>query len=119
MHTPRSPSSLVLRHLDSRTQALDLEIQNLTPAREDFLLPLPGANTHLCLLSEHIPNHLGEGKGGLSHEYLLTGINNTPGFPGGSDGKESTCIAGDLGWEGGHGNPLQYSWLENPMDRGA
>ena len=21
--------------------------------------------------------------------------------------------------EGGHGNPLQYSWLENPMDRGA
>ena len=20
---------------------------------------------------------------------------------------------------GGHGNPLQYSWLENPMDRGA
>ena len=28
-----------------------------------------------------------------------TGINNTPGFPGGSDSKESTCIAGDLGWE--------------------
>ena len=28
-----------------------------------------------------------------------------------------------LGWEkspgGGHGNPLQYSCLENPMDRGA
>ena len=45
----------------------------------------------------------------------------------GSDGKESTCNAGDrasitgLGRcpRGGHGNPLQYSSLENPMDRGA
>ena len=41
--------------------------------------------------------------------------------------KESTCIAGDTGLirvsgrspGGGHGNPLQYSRLENPMDRGA
>ena len=48
-------------------------------------------------------------------------------FPGGSDGKESACNAGDLGSipglrrspGGGHGNPLQYSCLENPMDRGA
>ena len=49
---------------------------------------------------------------------------------GGLDGKESTCNAGNpetwdlpLGWEdfpgGGHGNPLQYSCLENPMDGGA
>ena len=45
-------------------------------------------------------------------------------FPGGSDGKETTCNAGDLGlilcWEdppgGRHGNPLQYSCLENLMD---
>ena len=44
------------------------------------------------------------------------------GFPGGSGGKESTCNAGDLGSisglqrspGGGHGNPLQYSCLENP-----
>ena len=38
------------------------------------------------------------------------------GFPGGSDGKESACNAGDLGLipglEGGHGNPLKYSCLE-------
>ena len=49
------------------------------------------------------------------------------GVPGGSDGKESACNAGDSGsspglgrssWEG-HGNPLQYSCLENSMDRGA
>ena len=44
------------------------------------------------------------------------------GFSGGSLGKESTCNAGDVGSipeEGsfpgeGHGNPLQYSGLENP-----
>ena len=44
------------------------------------------------------------------------------GFPGGSNGKESACNAGDLGSipelgrspGGGQGNPLQYSCLENP-----
>ena len=49
------------------------------------------------------------------------------GFPGGSDGKESTCNAKDLGSipglggspGGGHSNPLQCSCLETPMDRGA
>ena len=49
------------------------------------------------------------------------------GFPGGSDGKESICNVGDLGSipglgkspGGGHGNLLQYSCLENSMDRGA
>ena len=49
------------------------------------------------------------------------------GFPGGLDGKGSTCNVGDLGSipesgsssGGGHGNPLQYSGLENAMDRGA
>ena len=48
------------------------------------------------------------------------------GLPGGWDGKESICNAGDLGsiprlgWSpgGGHSNPLQYSSLENPVDRG-
>ena len=51
----------------------------------------------------------------------------TSGFPGGSDGKESACNAADLGsipglgrFPGdGNGNPLQYSCLENPKDRGA
>ena len=48
-------------------------------------------------------------------------------FPGGLDGKESACHAGDLGSTPGlgrspgerNGNPLQYSCLENSMDRGA
>ena len=49
------------------------------------------------------------------------------GFPGGSDGEESACNAGDLGLVPGSGrspgegkgNPLWYSCLDNPMDRGA
>ena len=49
------------------------------------------------------------------------------GSPGGSEDKESTCNARDLSSipglarspGGGHGNPLQYSCLKNPMDRGA
>ena len=49
------------------------------------------------------------------------------GFPRGSDGKESACNAEDsgsvpgLGRSSGEGNgyPLQYSCLENSMDRGA
>ena len=44
------------------------------------------------------------------------------GFPGGSDSRESTCSAGNLGSVpglgrspgGGHGNPFWYSCLENP-----
>ena len=49
------------------------------------------------------------------------------GFPGTSAGKESACNAGDTSVipgsgrspGGGHGNQLQYSCLENSMDRGA
>ena len=49
------------------------------------------------------------------------------GLDGGSDGKESTCNAGDPGLIPGsgrspgeeNGSPLQYSHLGNPMDGGA
>ena len=55
---------------------------------------------------------------------------NKRGFPGGSDGKESACNAGNIRDAGltsgsarypgaGQGNPLQYSCLENPTDRRA
>ena len=51
-------------------------------------------------------------------------------FPGGASAKKSPANAGDIrdagsvpgsgrSPGGGHGNPLQYSYLENPMDRGA
>ena len=52
------------------------------------------------------------------------------GFPGGAKVKNLPVRAGDIrdaglipglgrSAGGGHGNPLQYSCLENPMDRGA
>ena len=55
-------------------------------------------------------------------EYLFLGMCVCMGFPGSSAGKESACNVGDLGSipglgrspEGGNGNPLQYSSLENP-----
>ena len=60
--------------------------------------------------------------------YIYIHIHIFPGgFPDGSDSKESACNVGDPGlipgagrFPGeGHGNPLQYSCLENPIDRGA
>ena len=67
----------------------------------------PGFDLHLQLLSIHL----------LSSQ----------GFPCSSVGKVSACSAGDLGLipgsgrspGEGNGNPLQYSCLENPPDRGA
>ena len=58
---------------------------------------------------------------------LIPALWDLRGFPGGSDGKESVCNAGKPGfntWVGKipgerNGNPLQYSCLENPMDRGV
>ena len=49
------------------------------------------------------------------------------GFPGGASGDEPACQSRDVGSipgsgrspGGGHGNPLQYSYLENPMDKGS
>ena len=64
-----------------------------------------------------------EGKAGARFYHLVGLVS----FPCGSTGKESACNAGDLGsipGSGrspgeGNGNPLQYSCLENPMDREA
>jgi len=53
------------------------------------------------------------------HKYRI--YRDIKGSPVGSDGKESTCNAGDIGLIPGdeNGNPLQYSCLGNLMDRGA
>ena len=63
----------------------------------------------------------------MREAWLDEGVDNLKaaiqGFPGGSDGKESTCNAGDLGSIPGLGRspgewkgyPLQYSGLENSM----
>ena len=58
---------------------------------------------------------------------LSNAVRISQGFPGGSMVKNQPANAGDSGlipvsgrsYGGGHGNPLQYSCLENPMDRGA
>ena len=65
-----------------------------------------------------------------SNKSLLTKMSIKPkfyswfGFWDSSNGKECACNVGDLGLipglarspGEGHSNPLQYSWLENPMD---
>ena len=70
----------------------------------------------------------------LGNDFLdlkgKTSVTTSRGFPDGSVGKESACNAGDTGDTGlipgsgrspgeGNGNPLQYSCLENPLDRGV
>ena len=65
----------------------------------------------------------GWGRAGSCHRLCRDSL----GFPGGSDGKESTCNAGDQGSIPGserspgerNDYPLQYPCLENSMDRGA
>ena len=62
-----------------------------------------------------------------THIYIYIYIPTLVGFPGGSEVKAFACKAGDTGSVPGsgsspgegNGNPLQYSCLENPMDRGA
>ena len=56
---------------------------------------------------------------------MFIAVRNILGFPDSSVGKESSCNAGDTGLilglgrspGEGRGNPLQYSCLENPMER--
>ena len=67
------------------------------------------------------------GWGGGAQVPSLVGKIRSHNFPGGSDGKASVYKAGDLGSIPGlgrssgeeNGTPLQYSYLKNPMDRGA
>ena len=59
--------------------------------------------------------------------YIISTVIEVFYYLGGSNGKESACSVGDLGLipgmgrapGGGHGNPLQYSCLENFIDRRA
>ena len=86
--------------------------------------------SHWWLLSEnHLFQMLNEYLSFQWFWFLLCGHLDL-GLPWWLSSKESTCHAGDArdsglipGWgrfpAGGHGNPLQYSCLENPMDRGT
>ena len=82
------------------------------------------------LIAQLIKNQPAMYKGGKGCPGLVTGIRDaltTRASLVAQDSKELTCNVGDLGLipalgrspGGRHGNPLQYSCLENPMDRGA
>ena len=90
--------------------------------------------THSSVLAWRIPGAaepgglLSMGSHRVGHDWSdLAAAGSPRGFPGSSVGKESACNAGDSGSipglgrfsRGGHGNPLQYSCLENPGDGGA
>ena len=96
-------------------------------------LPLPKSVLgHSHLLTQHCPwdsTFLGF-HGSPNPSCLLTHPCSWRGFPGDTSGKEPACWRRNIrnaGWipglgkspGGEHGNPLQYSCLENPMDRGA
>ena len=80
----------------------------------------------LVLLDPERRHHLvtvnSAGSKGCDCQYSSCSIWVLVSFPGGSDGKEYACNAGDLGSipelggapGGEHGNPLQYCCLENP-----
>ena len=86
-------------------------------------LPVSGRDSQSDVLRPQNWGSWGQGWWSVFSQALQTLL----GFPGGLAGKESACNAGDLGLisglgrssRGGDGNPLQYSCLENPMDRDA
>ena len=90
----------------------------LGPTADHLARPTLGVSLMVCLSNKQEP-----GRQRSCHIHLETIYD---GFPGGSDGKESACNAGDLvsipgsgrSPGQGNGNPLQYSCLENFMDRG-
>ena len=105
------------------TQSLSLREQAVSGGRGAFLRGPDCLRHQLCPESpsgSHAPGCEQRHKVSLGTRALW-------GFPSGSDSKESACNPGELGWipgwgrspGGGHGNPLQYSCLENPGDRGA
>ena len=92
----------------------------------------PPNNTFLILAYKalHVYLVLHPSPSSTSFMTQFPGSPRDTGFPHGSDSKESACNAGDAGDMGqipglgrflgvGNGNSLQYSCLENPMDRGA
>ena len=141
-----SPSSLTGASQVAQWSEIRLPMQEMqvrSPGREDPLEK--GMAAHSRTLAWEIPP-AGE-PGGLRAVHgvamsqarrhaSLTWLNESSrkyipppdvGFPAGSDSKVSACSEGDLGSVPGsgrspgegNGNPLQYSCLENPMDRGA
>ena len=103
-----------------------------------FLKQLHFSSKYITSDKLYISENSTGGRSSGSHRFLLGSVLEddfvtnaghwgfSRGFPGGSDGKESACNAGDQGSISGlgrspgeeNGNPLQYSCLENSTDRG-
>ena len=112
-------------------------VKNLPAIRETRVRSLgwedrleKGTATHSSILGWRIPRghkFLDMQFFALISSLIVLCLENTMGFPGGSVGKESAYNAGEAdsipGSQRspgkGNGNPLQYSCLENPMDRGT
>ena len=86
-----------------------------------------GTNPANILISDLQPLELWDNSFSLHkpsslRDFAMAALANWLGFPGNSESKESACNVGDMGSipglgrspGGGHGNPLQYSCLENP-----
>ena len=103
------------------------------PTRCNFMdCSLPGSSVHILSRQEYWSGLPCPPPGDLPHlgikpAYLTSAALAGRFFPGGSDSKASACNAGDPGLipgsgrcpGEGNGNPLGYSCLENPRDRGA
>ena len=106
-------------------------IETCTRADTAFTLSLTSCNSgesqalHLSTFSQplHLSTFCITARVELTGLLLPLGL----GFPSGSDSEDSACNAGDLGLIPGswrspgerNGHPLQYSCLENPLDRGV
>ena len=107
-------------HTVSSPLAMEIAIFSFTFLNLKFVLPFAGCSPWGWLQSMGLLR--------VRHDWATSlSLSLCWGFPGGSEDKASACNAGDPGSISGlgrspgegNGNPLQYSCLENPMDRGA
>ena len=134
LRVPRSPARSLCRASDPQSQQCPGRPTCATskPQPNSFT---PQASTPMALfrvwMKSTVTHHILALPGALPDPSLSTPLchHQLPnlGFPGGLNGKESACNAGDSGsipesgrfLDEGKGNPLQCSCLENLMDRGA
>ena len=120
-----SPGDLLNPETESRSPALQADsLKSELPGKSSYSMQAqfsPWAKLSLLLNGPCTKNRLYISQMFLDLLYIRWA------FPGGSDSKESACNAGDLDSipglgrppGEGNGNPLQYSCLENSMDRGS
>ena len=123
---PLNPSVQTVKHLPAMRETWVWSLGPEDPLEKEMA-------THSSIFAWRILRMVEESAGlqftgsqRVGHDWAtsLTHSCNFWGFPGGSEGKASACKVGSIPGSGrppgeGNGNPLQYSCLENPMDREA